>query len=286
MHTPAPIPIHSLQDRTSLGIDLRRLHNIGPEEAAALGTHRDDHYIFIFQQIGNGRFMVDFEEVVLHDCAVYCLLPGQVHQGIAAHQSTGWFMAVETMLVSDAYRAVFEENVLLYEPVPLTIEEATTLSKCLGLLSETCGQEHKPPFHLPVIQALADACIGMFASAYLQREEQNTGAGTRLSMITRQFRKLLFRNFKTMKSPATFASALNLSPAYLNEAVKKTTGFPVSYWVHQQIIMEAKRLLYYTQLSVKEIAFALGYEDHTYFSRLFRKVAGQSPGQFRQAYRK
>jgi AraC-like DNA-binding protein len=51
------------------------------------------------------------------------------------------------------------------------------------------------------------------------------------------------------------------------------------------VVLEAKRLLYYTDMDVKEIAFSLGYEDHTYFSRLFSKVAGIPPGAFRRKFR-
>ena len=78
---------------------------------------------------------------------------------------------------------------------------------------------------------------------------------------------------------------LSITSSYLNEVVKETSGQPVSHWIQNEVMMEAKRLLYYTDLSIKEIAFGLGYEDHAYFSRLFRKVAGRSAGQFREEYR-
>jgi YesN/AraC family two-component response regulator len=78
---------------------------------------------------------------------------------------------------------------------------------------------------------------------------------------------------------------LHLSISYLNEIDKETTGFTVSYWIQQEVVLEAKRLLYYSQCSVKEIAHALGYADHTYFSRLFKKVEGRTPGEFREMYR-
>ena len=87
-----------------------------------------------------------------------------------------------------------------------------------------------------------------------------------------------------MKSPSQYADELNYSLSHLNDSVKITTGFPVSYWIHQQVILEAKRLLYYTDMNVREIAFSLGYEDYTYFSRLFSKVAGMSPNAFRRKF--
>ena len=58
---------------------------------------------------------------------------------------------------------------------------------------------------------------------------------------------------------------------------------PVSYWIQHELVLEAKRLLYYSDLTVKEVAFALGYDDHAYFSRLFSKVTGMSPGSFRKS---
>jgi len=76
------------------------------------------------------------------------------------------------------------------------------------------------------------------------------------------------------------------SLSYLNEAVKETTGFTVSHWIQQQIMLEAKRLLYYSECSAKEIAHELGYEDHTYFSRLFKKTVGRTPIEFRGLYRR
>ena len=84
-----------------------------------------------------------------------------------------------------------------------------------------------------------------------------------------------------MKSPAEYAKTLNISSAYLNECVKSTTGNSVSYYIQQRIILEAKRLLYHSGKSVKEIAVELGYDDYPYFSRLFSKVTGMTALAFR-----
>jgi len=69
---------------------------------------------------------------------------------------------------------------------------------------------------------------------------------------------------------------------YLNEVSKEITGFIASYWIQNEVLLEAQRLLFYTNMDVKEIAFSLGYEDHTYFSRFFKKNLGCTAGQFRQ----
>ena len=71
------------------------------------------------------------------------------------------------------------------------------------------------------------------------------------------------------------------SVPYLNEVIKEQTGYPVSYWIQQEILQEAKRLLYYTPMNSKEIAFSLGYDDYAYFPRFFKKNVGVTPLGFR-----
>ncbi|HAR37126.1 MAG TPA: AraC family transcriptional regulator, partial [Porphyromonadaceae bacterium] len=73
---------------------------------------------------------------------------------------------------------------------------------------------------------------------------------------------------------------------YLYEAVKQTTGQSVSHYIHNEIVIQAKRLLFYTDRSVKEIALELGYEDYAYFTRLFTKTSKLSPTQFRKKHLK
>ncbi|MNV77259.1 HTH-type transcriptional activator Btr [compost metagenome] len=136
-----------------------------------------------------------------------------------------------------------------------------------------------------IVHSLLSSFIGIFSEAYLLNNPKNELLNSRPLQLTRQFRSMLLGHFKTVKGPAEYAAMLNISLTYLNEVVKSNTGFPVSYWIHHEVILEAKRLLYYTDLSMKEIAFSLGFADHTYFSRLFTKVSGISAGKFRRTYR-
>jgi AraC-like DNA-binding protein len=69
--------------------------------------------------------------------------------------------------------------------------------------------------------------------------------------------------------------------SYLNECVKAVTGKSVTSQIQQRVTMEAKRLLYHSNRSVKEIAGDLGFDDHSYFTRLFTKVVGMTPLAFR-----
>jgi AraC-like DNA-binding protein len=89
------------------------------------------------------------------------------------------------------------------------------------------------------------------------------------------------QNFKDIHLVKDYADRLNESPAHLNKIVKTITGENASEFIIKRIILEAKRLLIYTDLSNKEISFAINYDDPSYFSRLFRKKVGASPSEFR-----
>ncbi len=103
----------------------------------------------------------------------------------------------------------------------------------------------------------------------------------RSNAIVTSFRKLLRQNYKEIKSPQQYANLMNLSLGYLNDTLKTVTGNTVSYSIQEEAIREAQRLLWYSDLSIKEIATVLGFEDSKYFSRIFSKLTNKSPVQFR-----
>ena len=131
-----------------------------------------------------------------------------------------------------------------------------------------------------ILRDSCNALVGLMITQYLGQAKPKAKLN-RAEIITSTFRVLLEQEFIQFKSPATYAEKLNISAVYLNECLKKATGYPVSYHIQQRIILEAKRLLYHSNQSVKEIAAELGYDDYPYFSRLFTKVVGMSALSFR-----
>ena len=231
--------------------------------------------------------MVDFEQIIVQGAAILSILPGQVHQSLAAEKNTiAWFISLDVSWMDETFRAVFQNSIRQRDPISINLSDTSQLKACILALQHVYESSTDTAFHEHTLRSLTDACISLFAAAYQEPEKAGERKDARSEIITRQFRSLLQQQFKTMKSPSQYAAALNISPAWLNEVVKETTGFPVSHWIHQEIILEAKRMLYYTGNTVKEIAHLLGYEDHTYFTRLFSKLTGLSPVQFRQKYRK
>lgn len=280
------IPLHYLSEETSKGVFLHRIDQLDAGKVAGMEVHRDNHCNFFFQERGDSRFMVDFREVSLTGCGVFCILPGQVHTPLSVENASGWLLAIDLISLGDTYREVFEAYAAEGLPVKLNELQSAQLASSLRLLSEFSARAESTPFHQPVLDSMLQVCLGLFAAFIQDCTKQENIGNSRPALITREFKSLLAKNFRTIKSPSEYAQLLNISPSYLTEIVKVSTGFPVSHWIHREVMMEARRLLYFTDLSVKEIAFSLGYEDHTYFSRLFKKVITVSPGQFRSEYRK
>jgi AraC family transcriptional activator of pobA len=244
--------------------------------------HRDENYILIFQERGVSRVMIDFREVEAKGCAALCILPGQVHHGIYVKNSVFWFIAVDADWIHHSFRSVLMESAVRNRPIAIEPSQIPFFQESFGLLQRLDARWQQDPGLEPTLRSMLDVCLNLFSSAIQQNLDLQARHHSRPALITEQFRKLVLANFRVMKSPAQYASSLHISPAYLNEVVKETTGHPVSHWIHHEIILEAKRTLFYTAQSVKEIAFKLGYTDPGYFNRLFRKMTGQTPLQFRQ----
>lgn len=82
-----------------------------------------------------------------------------------------------------------------------------------------------------------------------------------------------------------YAELLNESPVVLNRAVKSLTGKTAGELIIERLILEAKRLLLYSGLNNKEVAYKLGYDDPSYFARIFHKKTGSTPSEFRNRVR-
>lgn len=89
-------------------------------------------------------------------------------------------------------------------------------------------------------------------------------------------------NYKEKHSPMEYSEILNVSTSVLSKLVKKYFDKTLTNIIAQRIIVEAKRELYLTSKSIKEVAFLLGYDDEYYFSRFFKKNVGVSPHIYRK----
>ena len=102
----------------------------------------------------------------------------------------------------------------------------------------------------------------------------------------RKFSQLVELNFRQHHAVADYATILSITPKALTKRIAKYGKVTPNDIIKDRIILEAKRLLAHSDLSVKEIAYQLGYDDPAYFNRLFAKVSDIAPAEFRKQYKK
>lgn len=100
------------------------------------------------------------------------------------------------------------------------------------------------------------------------------------------FRDLLESNFLKLKSVSEYAELIFISEKRLGQATSKIVGKSPKEIINDRILLEAKRLLVHTNLSIKEISLELGFEDPAYFVRYFKKNTETTPVEFRASYLK
>lgn len=102
------------------------------------------------------------------------------------------------------------------------------------------------------------------------------------SIFPKRFATLVEQHYATKKQVSDYADLLNITPAYLNELVKRTTGYTAGQIIRNRVILEAKRRFLFSEDTVSEVAQALNYDDVSYFWRLFKKYVNLSPTEFKK----
>lgn len=265
------LPFSRMQNISASGIFLKHFVQYGKTEMRPY-AHRDDYYIVALLTGGSAALEIDFERIELNAGDILIVSPLQAHRKPPREQwcADGWMLAFAPEFLSEAeVRALDEYSI---SPHPLSPGEAV-VSDIVTL----CAMFERNSADDNISAAMAAAIKTIVLAAVGKSDRSVTG---RYRAITLAFRKLLDVHLATEKSPAAYASMLNITEVYLNEAVKAATGLSVGAYLRSRVIIQAKRLLAYTSISAKEIAYTLGYNDYAYFSRLFRKSTGISPSAY------
>lgn len=276
--------VNPMTDRFSLGIAIEKISvkkaDFKTEEHCREATqpHRDEGHTFYILQEGTITIEIDFQQYEIKAPTVVYMHPNQVHRILDFTPMNICSLAVKNENVNPDYLSFLEE-LAPAKPLELTDNICTDIFETFSLCLKFSGQ-HNNKLYYPLLKDSSNTLIALIISAFLK---QNTvsNKSSRAELITKSFKRLLEINYGTIKRPAEYAKQLNISTHYLNESVKDVTGQTVSQHIQDRVILEAKRLLYHSDKSVKEIAFELGYDDYPYFSRLFAKNTGISALAFR-----
>lgn len=272
-----PIPLHRHGDISDSGIHLKFVTGDDMSHHPVEYAHRDDYYIFGIITHGSLNCDIDFKTYTISSGQIQFIRPGQVHRFISGTDFEGLMLMVESGLVSDTYKLIFEEASVNGISAEISDSEVAEFQSLFTIISMHLDNTHDTL----AVRNLISAYVGLFAGCFRRLRSEHSGYSCRQMEIVLQLNSQLHTHIAESHAPKFYADKLHISPIYLNEVVKKVTGRNVSTYIRDEIVLRAKRLLYHTDMPVKEIALTLGFDDHAYFTRLFTKATGKSPVKFR-----
>nr|WP_067053772.1 helix-turn-helix transcriptional regulator [Mucilaginibacter sp. L294] len=273
------IPVNNFGGEYHTGISIEKMSlNDIPNFEGEEQSERHDRHSFHLLEKGTITIDIDFQRYEMKSPSVIYMHPNQVHRIITFENVTVSSWAINNVNLNPEYLKLLED-ITPVKPLPLNAETFSIIAEAVSLCIKFAERKTAKLYH-SLLKDSCNALVALAVSPYLE-QSKSTDKLSRFETVTKTFRELLERNYTIAKRPADYAEKLNISTPYLNECVKNATGYSVSYHIQQRVILEAKRLLYHSSQSVKEIAAALGYDDFPYFSRLFTKVAGITALTFR-----
>ena len=166
----------------------------------------------------------------------------------------------------------------------LTHAESQSLRSFISMVEqELKGSE--TDFSSEIIGGLIAATIykvGDILTHYLtEHPEVDSPIHNRAEEYFRQFTELLGEHYKHERSVGFYARQLCITPKYLTTLIKRISSKSVSEWIDNYVILEAKTLLKYSNMSVQEIAYYLNFPNQSFFGSYFKRNAGMSPSQYK-----
>lgn len=166
----------------------------------------------------------------------------------------------------------------------LTPEESRSMRGMIAQIErETRGPETH--FSFDIVSGLIAATIykvGDIMYHYLaEHPEGQNNSHNRAEEYFKQFTHLLGEHFREERSVGFYARQLCITPKYLTTLIKRISGKSVSEWIDNYVILEAKTLLKYSNMSVQEIAYYLNFPNQSFFGSYFKRNAGMSPSQYK-----
>lgn len=293
MHVPSTrpqIPIYSLTPDEATGNEQFRVYNYQgtlPDQSDLLIPHRKDYYLLVFVRRAGSRQWIDTTPYVLRDNTIYFTGPDQVivKEGFTQLWSTG--IAFTNAFLSLQENASSSKLPLLQNPHhvhELLLTEAD-VPVVENLLTNITAEYHSPgEWQQRMLSAYFTVLLTYLSRLYTAQFRENPPSADKLLLST--FQAKIDECFRERREVSDYASLLHLSAGHLSEVVKRQSGKPAIKHIHERIILEARRLLFHTNDSLKEIAFDLGFADASYFTRFFKRETGLTPADYRNATRK
>ncbi|KAA2239544.1 helix-turn-helix domain-containing protein [Chitinophaga agrisoli] len=248
--------------------------------------HRHTGFTITLLLSGQLTQYIDFEKHTVSAPAVILLAPDQVHQhgeedtiseSVYIHFDKDFLLA-ESQGMMNCWACIFYKRA-----IPVKAAQMQELMNFAGLILKEYANVR--PLRESIIRnllnALVMACgrLPQHNIAYMQLVDSAQ------NRMVRQFNELSDQHFRDKTQVSNYAELLFVTPGHLNDTIKSAVGKTAKQVIDEKRIMEAKRLLFWGEHSVKEIAWKLNFEDDAYFNRFFKKHTGQTPALFQRSIR-
>jgi AraC-like DNA-binding protein len=279
------LPTYTLQDGDQLEVAIayRSMEQIWDDhDGQPDEPHRHSYFTLVLVEKARGEHRIDFQSIELSDHQVFLLKPGQVHQLITNERPSGHVL-------------VFQQQ--------FTLEQAITCKLANPRpTGDACIQLSVERFHAiaTYIQHIAEelekqdvffeASVGAWLKLifveldrFIETTEPNPHETHAGHSVYQQFFDALEKHYTELHKVNEYAQLMHLSASYLQEAISAQTGKSVKTHIQEKLALEAKRKLLFSDISGKELAFDLGFDDPAHFSKFFKKQTGFSITAFKEA---
>ena len=237
----------------------------------------------IWVKSGSGLLRIDTATHIIGDHLIYCLVPGQMRHCTFSGTPTGHYISFSEDFLFKT--AAFANGNCWLDPY---LSGASIIASDADMQTETESIIHKMISEYSNYNLLRSEILSgllyiliMYVSRKLPAKTEDLSL-SKDAELAQRFLALVKVAFKKMKLVSEYASELCVTANYLNRTVKKMTGTTASSHIQRHIITEAKRQAVHSNLSMKEIAYQLGFDDLAHFSKYFKNNSGMSFTRFKR----
>ncbi len=249
-----------------------------------LGPHYHDFYQISLLS-GDCRMMHDFRETEAVGETLFFLSPGQVHTMRPGKQIQGSILSF-TREFADHPPGLLTD-LPIFQPgdtEPWLKLDAESAAGAHAIFDEMLAEFTAGGSHTDEILRSLLILLLMKSSRWRGRDPGKPGTGKSAGLI-RRFHREVESHFLEWQSLPPYARELGVTANHLNDVVKEVTGISAGSHIRSRRLLDAKRQLLHSSLSISEIGYRLGFKDPSYFSRFFRRCEATTPAAFREEIR-
>jgi len=233
------------------------------------------HYKLIFITNGECEYMIDKRKVAVDASSIGIIKPNQSFGKVDSANAEGYILSfsydyLQLAIISSPLIQQLHLGISNLDNVPISTSDHGFLADVTNRLMHEYGMCHG--MREDVVRGLFQVFVLYLSRATAQLKPL---IDVKCNRYTKRFFSLLDQHFTTLKMPADYADMMAVTPAYLNNVIKDNLGFTTSYFIHQRILTEAKRLMMFEELNMKEVAYKLGFFDVSHFSKFFKRITGE-----------